>query len=192
VNRDGNSPGVSPAEYASFRQRLIGDLRGIRNPETGEPVVTGIWTREECFEGPHGDVAPDLTLAFKDGGLVGILPSPHTLSRRPITGGAHRPVGIFGGRGPGIRSGARSGEMSILDVAPVVLHSLGLPVPQEMQGHVPSDLYDAGVLQARPVTIARGSTAIADEPAEDAVPQAMSREDEQVVMERLRELGYIE
>jgi len=82
--------------------------------------------------------------------------------------------------------------MSILDVAPIVLHSLGLPVLEEMQGGVPSDLYEAGVLQSRPVTKAQGPHSNGNKPAEDAMPQAMSREDEQVVMERLRELGYIE
>lgn len=192
VNRDGNSPGVSPAEYNSFREQLISDLRAFRDPETGEPVVTGIWTREECFEGPHGNVAPDLTLAFRDGGLVGILPSPHTLSRRPVTGGAHRPVGIFGARGPGIRSGARPMEMSILDVAPVVLHSLGLPVLEEMQGRVPADLYEAAALQSRPVKKVSAVHSTNGKSAADAMPAVMSSEDEQVVMERLRELGYIE
>jgi predicted AlkP superfamily phosphohydrolase/phosphomutase len=192
VNRDGNSAGVSPSEYSSFRDQLIRDLRAFRDPETGEPVVTGIWTREECFAGPHGSVAPDLTLAFGDGGLVGILPSSEMLSRRPVPGGAHRPVGIFGAKGPGIRSGAQANEMSILDVAPVVLHSLGLPVLEEMQGCVPSDLFDVAALKSRPVARVGGSNSSARQPAEDGMPPAMSREDEQVVMERLRELGYIE
>ena len=193
VNRDGNSAGVSPSEYPAFRERLIADLRAFRDPETNEPVVTGLWTREECFEGPHGDVAPDITLAFGDGGLVGILPSPHTMSSRPITGGAHRPVGIFGAKGPGILSGALAPEMSILDVAPVVLHSLGLPVLEEMQGRVPSDLYEAAVLKSRPVKRVGGSNLVtADKSADDGTAPVMSSEDEQAVMERLRELGYIE
>ena len=193
VNRDGNSAGVSPSEYPAFRERLIADLRAFRDPETNEPVVTGLWTREECFEGPHGDVAPDITLAFGDGGLVGILPSPHTMSSRPITGGAHRPVGIFGAKGPGILSGALAPEMSILDVAPIVLHSLGLPVLEEMQGRVPSDLYEAAALKSHPVKRVGGSNlATADKSADDGTAPVMSSEDEQAVMERLRELGYIE
>ena len=198
VNRDGQSAGVTPEEYPAFRERLIADLRAFRDPETGQPVVTGLWTKEECFEGPHGNVAPDITLAFDDGGLVGILPSPRTMSSRPITGGAHRPVGIFGARGPGIRSGAQPAEMSILDVAPIVLHSLGLPVLEEMQGSVPSDLYDADAMRAHPVTVAKAVTSNGAKPADNTVPAAMSQpvamsqEDEQVVMERLRELGYIE
>jgi predicted AlkP superfamily phosphohydrolase/phosphomutase len=192
VNRDGQSAGVTPEEYPAFRERLIADLRAFRDPETNEPVVTGLWTKEECFQGPHGNVAPDITLAFGDGGLVGILPSAHTMSSRPITGGAHRPVGIFGAKGPGILSGALAKEMSILDVAPTVLHSLGLPVLEEMQGRVPSDLYSAAALKSHPVTRVGGSNLTDHKPADDAMAPAMSREDEQVVMERLRELGYIE
>jgi len=192
VNRDGHSAGVSPAEYPAFRERLIADLRAFRDPETNEPVVTGLWTREECFEGPHGNVAPDLTLAFGDGGLVGILPSAHTLSRRPITGGAHRPIGIFGAKGPGILTGSVAKKMSILDVAPVVLHSLGLPVLEKMQGGVPSDLYQPAFFKSHPVAKAGGPIPAVDKSADDAIAPVMSREDEQAVMERLRELGYIE
>jgi predicted AlkP superfamily phosphohydrolase/phosphomutase len=192
VNRDGQSAGVSPSEYFSFRERLIADLRAFRDPETGEQVVKEIWTREECFAGPQGNVAPDLTLVFGDGGLVGILPSPHTISRRPITGGAHRPVGIFGAQGPGILSGALAKEMSILDVAPIVLHSLGLPVLEEMQGRVPTDLYEAALLKSRPVTRVGAAKVVTEKAADDALAPVMSREDEQAVLERLRELGYIE
>jgi hypothetical protein len=82
--------------------------------------------------------------------------------------------------------------MSILDVAPIVLHSLGLPVLEEMQGRVPSDLYEAAVMKSRPVTRVGSSNVAADKPVDDGVAPLMSREDEQAVMERLRELGYIE
>ncbi len=191
VNRDGNSPGVSPGEYAGFRQRLIDDLREVRDPETGEAVVTGVWTREEVFEGPHGSVAPDVTLAVGDGGLLGILPAPQPISRRPVPGGAHRPVGIFGAKGPEIRRGAGAGEMSILDVAPVVLHSLGLPVLEAMQGVVPAELYESSAIASRPVRRITGP-ATADRSSGDGTQPGMTREDEQVVLERLRELGYIE
>ena len=82
--------------------------------------------------------------------------------------------------------------MSILDVAPIVLHSLGLPVLEEMQGSVPADLYEADALRSHPVTVAKAVTSNGAKPADNTAPAAMSQEDEQVVMERLRELGYIE
>lgn len=192
VNRNGNSNGVSPADYLSFRQRLADELRDLRDPETGERVVTGLWTREEVFGGPHSKVAPDLTLELRDGGLVGILPSKQMFSRRPATGGAHRPIGMFGARGPGIRQGARAGEMSILDVAPVVLHSLGLPVLEEMQGQVPAGLYEGSAFEANPVTKIGGSAVNHAHPAAGEAEPSMSSADEDAIVERLRELGYIE
>ena len=151
VNRDGKSAGVAPHEYSAFRKRLMDDLRGFRDPESGEPVVTGIWTREEAFAGPEGSLAPDLTLALRDGGLVSILPSAQALVRRPMIAGAHRPVGIFAARGPGIRKGVHAGELSILDVAPTVLYSLRVPIPEEIQGRVPEEIYEPAALQLQPV-----------------------------------------
>ena len=193
VNRDGKSAGIAPHEYPAFRERLMDDLRGFRDPESGEPVVTGIWTREEAFAGPEGSLAPDLTLALRDGGLVSILPSEQPLVRRPMIAGAHRPVGIFAARGPGIRKGAQADELSILDVAPTVLYSLGVPIPEQIQGRVPEEIYEPAALQLQPVE--RASTVPAGNEvghASNGVTPTISPEDEQVVLERLRELGYIE
>jgi len=190
VNRDGNSPGVQPSEYLSFRQQLIDDLRAFRDPASGEAIVTGIWTREEAFSGPHSEAAPDLTLMLRDGGLVGILPAAGPLSRRPVMGGAHRPVGIFAAKGPELRRGLMADELSILDVAPTVLYSLGLAVPMEMQGRVPEEIYQEAVLKARPVR--RVLTREVAVNGHGSGPGKLSEEDEQVVMERLRELGYVE
>ncbi len=189
VNKDGQSPGVPVAEYESFRQRLMDGLRAVRNTD-GEPMVTEIWTREQAFQGPHAGFAPDLTLILRDGGLVSILPSETVVSRRPAVAGAHRPVGVFGARGPGIRRHLRAGELSILDVAPLVLHSLGLEVPEQMQGRVPEEIYETAALAARPVR----KTAVLASAGVDGAAAApeTTAEDEQVILERLRELGYIE
>jgi hypothetical protein len=47
-------------------------------------------------------------------------------------------------------------------------------------------------MKSRPVTRVGSSDVAADKPVDDAAAPLMSREDEQAVMERLRELGYIE
>jgi len=189
VNRDGNSPGIPPTEYDAFRRRLIAELREVRDPASGEAIVTGIWTRDEAFQGPHGHLAPDLTLALRDGGLVGILPSERIISLRPSPGGAHRPVGIFGAKGPAIPQGVVAEEMSILDVAPVVLHSLGLPVPAEMQGRVPEDLFEAVAMAVTPAL--HKPRRIEPESMSPPAP-TMSQEDEAAIIESMRQLGYLE
>ncbi|MCU1273277.1 MAG: type phosphodiesterase/nucleotide pyrophosphatase [Bryobacterales bacterium] len=190
VNRDGNSPGIDPSEYHSFRERLKDELLSFRDAPGGAPVITGVWTRDEAFSGPHCETAPDLTLMLRDGGLVGILPSPRLISRRPIVGGAHRPVGVFAARGPNLRRGMDAGELSILDVAPTVLYSLGLPLPLEMQGRLPEEIFEGAAIKERPVLHAAEATVAGN--GYHTVATQMTEEDEQIVMERLRELGYVE
>jgi len=187
---DGTSPGVPASEYVAFRQKLTDDLRTIKDLRTGAPLVSEIYNRDEVFQGPHHDAAPDLTLILNDGGLMSILPSPEAVSKRPAVSGSHRPVGIFGARGPAIRQGLAANELSILDVAPTVLYSLGLPVPEELQGRVPEEIYQADYLKEHPVRKVSGATAPGSPAANGTV--ATEVEDEETVLERLRELGYIE
>ncbi|HUJ20474.1 MAG TPA: alkaline phosphatase family protein [Bryobacteraceae bacterium] len=190
VNEDGNSPGVCPSEYLSFRDRLMDDLRTVRDPDTREPIVKEIWTREDAFNGPHSHAAPDLTLILRDGGLVSILPAAEAVSRRPMIAGAHRPVGIFAARGPNIRRGTSVGELSILDVAPTVLYSLGVPVPFEMQGRLAEEIYHAAAIEARPLQKAEARAPSVN--GKSVGTARLTEEDEQIIMERLRELGYVE
>ena len=167
------------------------ELRQIPSLRTGEPLVSEVFTRDEVFQGPHHDAAPDLTLILSDGGLVSILPSKETVSKRPAVSGSHRPVGIFGARGPAIRRGFVANELSILDIAPTVLYSLGLPIPAEMQGRVPVEVYRDAVLKEHPVRkAAAGTRGPESQAGSAAVPAEL--EDEETVLERLRELGYIE
>jgi predicted AlkP superfamily phosphohydrolase/phosphomutase len=194
ISRNGHGPGVPAAEYQRFRERLSRELLEFRDPASGEQVVSQVWTREEAFDGPCGAVAPDLTLVMRDGGLVSILPAGQPLAKRAAVAGAHRPIGVLAVSGPGILRGVEVGERSILDVAPLILHSIGLPVPEEMQGSVPEEIFEAGVLERRPVR-RTASVATATKAADDGVPKEsrqLDPEAEQVLLERLRELGYIE
>src|SRR5262249_54393126 len=102
----------------------------------------------------------------------------------------HRPVGVFGAKGPQIRKGLDARELSILDIAPLVLYCLELPVPEEIQGRMPEEIFDQDHVKQTPVKKeARKGAA----PSSLTPPAAqMSKDDEQIVMERLRELGYID
>jgi hypothetical protein len=153
--------------------------------------VSEVFTRDEVFQGPHHDAAPDLTLILSDGGLVSILPSKEIVSKRPAVSGSHRPVGIFGARGPTIRRGFIANELSILDIAPTVLYSLGLPLPEELQGRLPVEIYYEAALKEHPVRKAAAGTKGPGSPA-DSTPVPGELEDEETVLEHLRELGYIE
>ena len=189
VDHHGTGAGVPPSEYVAFREQLRRALLDLRS-ERGQPVVTEVWTREEAFGGPNGATAPDLTLVLRDGGLVSILPGDAVVGQRATVAGAHRPLGVFGMRGPGVRQGAALDLLSILDVAPIVLHGLGLSVPADLEGRVPEAAFEPAALEARRVRIGPPTNGRA--PQGSDAPASMTPEDEAVVVERLQQLGYIE
>jgi hypothetical protein len=109
--------------------------------------------------------------------------------------GSHRPVGVFLAKGPGLRRGASAGELSILDVAPTLLHGLGLPVPEDLEGRVPAEAFEAAAWKSVRRGQAAGVVASATEPppAGALVPApSFGQAEEEAVMKRLQELGYIE
>jgi len=68
VARNPGEAGIAPEEYERFRDKLIEDLKSIRNDD-GEQVVTDVLKREEWFPGAHMDKAADLTLVLRDHGF---------------------------------------------------------------------------------------------------------------------------
>src|SRR5439155_9765657 len=56
VNLAGRQPKgtVAPgAEYERLRDELARVIGGLRDPETGTRLVTGVWRREDVYAGPH-------------------------------------------------------------------------------------------------------------------------------------------
>jgi predicted AlkP superfamily phosphohydrolase/phosphomutase len=184
---DAHPGGVSPADYYRCRRDLSEALMTVRDPETGEPVVERVWTREELFEGPNIALAPDLTLELSDGGLMSILASETPVRRRPVPTGTHRPEGMFVAKGAEYRRGVSVDALSILDVAPLMLHALGLPIPASLEGRLAIGAFDPAALAVRPPQL--GVTGAAAAGTTDAVLDA---EAEAEIMERLQALGYVE
>ena len=75
----------------------------------------------------------------------------------------------------------------IIDLAPTILHLLGLPVPEDMDGKVLEDIYSLEHAGLSPVRTTSGQTS--------AVAVAgdgdYTSEDEELISDRLRSLGYI-
>ncbi len=56
----------------------------------------------------------------------------------------HEPDGIFVAAGPHIEKGGRIAGASVLDLAPTVLHYLGFPVAEDMDGKVLTGIFEPG------------------------------------------------
>jgi predicted AlkP superfamily phosphohydrolase/phosphomutase len=95
--------------------------------------------------------------------------------------------GIFVAAGGPFRRGVELERASILDVAPTLLHLLGVPVSQEIEGRVLLDALEPSYRAAHPVrTVPRYDPA----PPPAAVEEDTRAED--ALREELRALGYIE
>ena len=184
--------GIAETEYDGFRKKLMDSLYTVANPATGTRVMERIWTREEVFDGPYAGYAPDLTLSLRDGGLISILGSDSPVKLRDKPSGTHRPHGVFMAKGPGIQSGVTSGELSILDVAPILLYSLGLPIPKEMEGCIPEEVFCRAFMKEYPVHFAEYPRSEKVSRQDTKVNLLFDAEAETEMAARLRALGYIE
>jgi predicted AlkP superfamily phosphohydrolase/phosphomutase len=191
VRQDDREAGVPPEQYEAFRRRLIDSLLAFTDPATRGRVVTRAQTREEAYPGPRSYLAPDLLLTLRDGGFVSVLNADAPLKLRLEPSGTHHPDGIFIAAGPGVLEGRVMSGLSILDVAPILLHSLGLPIPEDLEGHVPTQVFEPDWLQARPVRVGP-PTRSPDSPATERRSASEDPEIEAEVRARLRALGYLE
>jgi hypothetical protein len=99
---------------------------------------------------------------------------------------------VFLAKGPGVRPGADAGELSILDVAPTLHYALGLPVPAELEGRVPEAVFEAEALQRKPVRVRAAAGAVEAPAAAASYAPSFGAAEEEAVMKRLQELGYVE
>jgi predicted AlkP superfamily phosphohydrolase/phosphomutase len=186
---DGN---VEPGEgYDRLRQEIIGKLEKLSDRRDGKAVVDRVYKKEDVFQGSYTDYAPDLVLVMR--GLSYNTRQGYEFSTRsgkifsdPLTheSGSHRREGIFFAAGPDIEGlGLRSG-MRLIDVAPTVLHLLDCQIPADMDGSVLEELLTGG----RKASIGQVSAQESENPDN---PKELSDQEEQEMIERLKNLGYL-
>jgi predicted AlkP superfamily phosphohydrolase/phosphomutase len=187
VNRSDRQPGgiVKPgAEYDEVVRKVRGALAELRHPVTGSPLIDRVIPGAEVASGPFADSGPDLHVVM-DGYRTIAFPlfaSEGRLVTRQIRGdsGSHRQHGVFIAWGPCVRRGVTVDGAHIADLAPTILHLMGVPVPRDMDGRVlGSALTDSG-----PVAF-DGRTARAD------AETGLSTDEAAEVESRLRALGYL-
>ena len=194
--------------YEQVCAELTEALLRIRDEVSGEPLVDKVLHRREIYSGPHIEKAPDLLVRWReDIPISGIrMPAPlsaeHAASieraSKPfipgedyrIISGDHRLNGILLYRNPEKKAGGeRQVNASLVDIAPTVLYSLGLPIPEDMDGEVITGLFDEAQLKSSPPRFRKSESRL---PAGRTEEKDYTDEDEEKVKERLRGLGYLE
>jgi hypothetical protein len=118
---------------------------------------------------------------------MSILSSPEAVRRRPVPTGTHRPEGVFVASGPEIRRGIGIGPLSILDVAPMMIHALAQSIPSSFEGRFADEAFDPHALMLHPPRreALTGSMAPVNDVGLDAEAEAE-------ILQRLQALGYVE
>jgi predicted AlkP superfamily phosphohydrolase/phosphomutase len=193
VNVRGRDPQgiVEPgAHYEDLRTRIISELLELVDPETGQLAVNGAYRREEVHSGPYVSRMPDILLDFDDRPY---LVSESTSAKdvfEPIVAadiqGRHHGLGAFLAVGPHIIS-RRVTEANIVDVAPTILYAMGLPVPDDMDGRVLEEIFTPQYRQTHDMRFesARGTGIRQSE------TPTYSQDEEEAMLQRLRDLGYL-
>ena len=179
---------VGATEYETLREQLIKELTQVINPATGQPHYSKIYRREELYSGPLVAAQPDLICAPADFRTVDSgmdFRSNKLFETDSALSGTHRVEGIFAMRGPGVKRGAEIPPIRIYDFAPTIIHRLGLPVPNDMDGKVVTAAFEPDELAAHPVELAPALN------ARLGPGMVFSAEEEETITERLRDLGYL-
>ncbi|RMH03431.1 MAG: hypothetical protein D6702_05970 [Planctomycetota bacterium] len=108
------------------------------------------------------------------------------LFRAEDRSGDHRLEGVILIRGPEIAAGARIEDADLYDVAPTLLHLMGLEVPADLPGRVLTEAFRPEALAARPVRERPGGL---PEPPPAVMP---ARAESETAGANLQELGYLD
>ena len=145
--------------------------------------------------GPHAALAPDLTVVLTDWRYRTIGLHDFTTNRviSPAFGptGDHRLEGILIASGPAFRPGAEPRDASLLDIAPTVLHLLGVPVPDDMDGRVLTELLEPAAPVASPAPVLTPAFAAANGTPSLPIDSRYTEEEDAAIQQRLADLGYL-
>ncbi len=183
--------GVPVDRYDEFRSDLMRRLESVVDSGSGERIIKRILTKEEAFPGKHNEQAPDLTLVMRDHSFVSVLNRQPIVCPRPSIEGTHYPEGIFLARGPGIREGVALQQLSIVDIAPTLLYSLGLDIPSDLERPVPITVFEPSHLKDFPVQIGDPTLPL-DLISSGAVEEGLAKDEEEQILKQMKALGYME
>jgi len=145
INLKGREPSgiVEPGqEYNQVVDDIADRLKKLTDPKTGKSLDVTVFKRDAIYHGDYTNLGPDIVFFIDK-----YMPVPSE-GQQPEWGehtwsGQHARHGIFMACGPDIkRSGEKLANLKIYDISPTVLHLFGLPVLEDVDGRVLSEIFE--------------------------------------------------
>jgi len=187
------APGV---EYESLLDEITTAL--FQLTDNGQPVVDAVYRGKDLYHGPYADYGPDLNVIMR--GMSYVAQSWREMAGQQIFAspgsnftGIHRPLGLLAMCGPTVSNHGRLPEVRIVDVAPTIMCLLGIPTSPEQDGRILTEfLSKTFAEQSHQQSTDVSTTATGDLRRPLNNVDWASAEEEQEVLDRLRNLGYLE
>ncbi len=193
LNMKGRQPVgiVEPGDYQRLREEIRERLLSMTTtaPDGKEfQLFTDVYRPEDVYDRPRSELHGMADLFLKPAAGFSVVRRiqggkvVRWLPWRKIEG-THRAAGMFAIAGPGIARGRRT-NADIIDCTPTILAMLGLRIPDDIEGRVIESMFDPPL---RHETEAAGKG-----DAEKTDRTVYSEAEEQIIAERLADLGYLE
>ena len=202
INLKGRQPEgiVEPEEYESLCTQIIQRLLSLIDEETGENVFEHAFRKSEVYHGQYVEDAPDIILVPRNYEYLLPAGTEETILKRekvpfisPISDESmkcadHNLEGMFILSGPDVKANVRIPNASLIDIAPTILHLMGEPIPEDMDGKVIEEALTLKYMMSNPITF----TSSEDSDIKTTQDDVYSEKDTKKIEEKLKGLGYIE
>lgn len=194
LNVQGREPegAVLPEHYQAVRDEIAARLRDLHDPTTRLPVNGQVIVREEAYHGRFVGEMPDIVYLTLEQGYIIEQPmalpfvSKRAFIEDPKISGTHRMHGLVVAKGPALRKSVCIENACLTDLAPTILYLLGSPIPDDMDGRVLTEAFEEDFLEGHPITYREA------EPNTARQEMSLTAEEQAVILERLKGLGYID
>lgn len=119
--------------------QLKKQLPMIKDPITGEPVISEIYLKEEIISGKFSSNAPDIFVYPNEGYVIGRFNIYGDIFQKSVWKATHTKHGIFLLYGEDIKQHSTETaipQISIYDLAPTILYLFSVPIPEDMDGRI--------------------------------------------------------
>lgn len=135
---------LAPGE-AKLREEIMKKLENLTNPLTKKKIAREVHKREVIYHGEFLPEAPDIIIdQYPHTHIRGSIGKKNIFEKPQRWRGENTTKGIFIASGPDFKEGIEVEDIAILDLAPTILHQMGLPVPADMDGEVLSEIFKEG------------------------------------------------
>jgi predicted AlkP superfamily phosphohydrolase/phosphomutase len=133
---------LSPDLPTERIRELCEDLKSLKDPKNGHPLIDALYSTEVFGTGPFAPGEPHLLLLPTDGITFRVeLGNERWWENLGKSFGSHHKDGVFYAYGASFKQGFKAANAEIYDLVPTLLRAMDLPFPTDFDGRVLSEMF---------------------------------------------------